>query len=99
MSGGAITGMGDFSLKHGKAETSVNRQAEVTSKQSGMSLKLQEGGCWRQKVGSYCMGSAQSPQGLMGFSRAVFPKEYLEIQGVIFRLHSDWGMLLPSGRK
>lgn len=38
-----ITRMGGFSLKPGKAKTSINRQAEVTSKQPRMSLKLQEG--------------------------------------------------------
>lgn len=91
--------MGEFSLKHGKAETSVNRQAEVTSRQLRMSLKFQEGWMLEAESGELLHGECTEPQGLMGFSRAVFPREHLEIQGVVFRLHSDWGMLLPSGRK
>lgn len=55
--------MGEFSLKHGKAETSVNRQVEVTSKQSRMSLKFQEGWMLEAESGELLHGECTEPPG------------------------------------
>lgn len=64
MSGGVITGMGDFSLKHGKAE--------VTSKQSRMSLKLQEG--WMLETESGECTERPGPDGILqsSISQGIF---------------------------
>lgn len=64
-----------------------------------MSLEFQEGWMLEAESGESLHGDCTEPPGPDGFSRAVFPKEHLEIQGIVFRLHSDWGMLPPSGRK